>query len=1261
MKVAFSINMYDVFTFKGDIGVNSRFGLPTDNAKIEVEISFDIPRVSFAVGGYFVLGSICRASDGDRSLKFTGTLDLDLTPLVPLHLEVAVDRSCPQFNEHGGYTIDYVITADITGYELIENVFTINHGHLEVKYTMDEKMQNNGVWGYIEGNVSAVGDVGNADVPFNVGASADIWAKVFFEQYPDENGNLPPFTVGKIQFHALFALNVYSSTGDDANGTSVSDVSGFKLSAEVRGQYPCTTQATGAVNLKIDIGGAMQMGFGLHGDVVFYCKVVDWSKPKFKVHVTSTVSLDFVKGLVIDDLYIDAIGFHNVEYDSWNAVGTVGGKVAVTSGDIGGTIGAGVKFTFNTATGYWAVVTTITYSSPNFNMTVDVGTESQCTEQGTFVDGNLSFLLPIPAMDTVPEPGSGSIYGVARCGAAAVDFGKYQLRASVETMTLQIEQVVVYIVDLSLDVDVMIPDGKDDSITEFEQYDFYVRIVGRILLGTDFEFPGAELLNALTPDVGIDFYGEFIGGELVNVNVTLVAMIQYTLPAEAGSWQESLGVDRLNIWSYLRISYPCPDDGIAMNAKIKLEANFDSFNISKGTGSIKYDCSELGRIDITAYIGTIEFQTGGDRSKSDASAFQIRSVDFELHIEKISSKADGTSIALGALHGEIDAPSRGAGARLALAAPSAELVGDYNIAGKISGIFDVKLVAPEADGRRGLKILVSIYFDLPRALYSLAVNVKYVSDMVFLNVTGRIDLDFSKPDQLEFCDIDMTGHMKLKLFDVGSDDDTSQGNTLDLNVAARSRCPKQDGISKHAIEASVENWSLLNGMLTGKKLDVRGKVWTYGECKPDYVTAQGTTSADPGRMRNFPGEPLEGSAVGERRVSVYDARQVRLLSGDAVGKALDAKNPVTCGQIVPDIRSGTKSPSANASYWVFVACQPKLKTVKFISLKVNVLEGTAYAQATGVAECVKNCPVSTSTSAQVASYFKKPRPAPTPLNVASTSEEAGLGVIHIKWETFEATNCVALKDPGSTDVYFSVEAVDAAIDTSKFFSVGNMFSATVSLFANITTFGHTELTLEFFTIVVTVDLTLGDDKDHPTFRIGGTLNYTYPCTHGMDVLGTNIHSELNVASFHAAGKINITYPCAVRVDERQLKLLGYIEEVSIEGQKIYDVVYDVEAFFDQTKIPAGVKDTADLSEGQFAKALGLKGFISGKAAAGGEGVSLGADVTFIFDSIAGTITIAATITFESEYFNAVIKAGGRTQYFVPAASFSTFRTPRVLK
>jgi len=35
----------------------------------------------------------------------------------------------------------------------------INSGRLEVKYVMDEIMRNKGISGYIEGNVSAMGDV----------------------------------------------------------------------------------------------------------------------------------------------------------------------------------------------------------------------------------------------------------------------------------------------------------------------------------------------------------------------------------------------------------------------------------------------------------------------------------------------------------------------------------------------------------------------------------------------------------------------------------------------------------------------------------------------------------------------------------------------------------------------------------------------------------------------------------------------------------------------------------------------------------------------------------------------------------------------------------------------------------------------------------------------------------------------------------------------------------------------------------------------
>ena len=844
------------------------------------------------------------------------------------------------------------------------------------------------------------------------------------------------------------------------------------------------------------------MGFSLHGNVIFYCKVEDWSKPKFEVHVKATASLDFVEGLVIDDMFIDAIGFHDVEQDSWKAAGTVGGKVSVTSGDIGGTIGARVKFTFDTSTGYWGVVAGISYTSKSFNMTVDVGTESQCTEEGTFIDGAMTFLLPIPAMDEMPEPGSGSIYGVARCGPAAVDFGKFQLHADVATLTVQIEQLLVYIHDLSIDVDVMIPEGKHDSMTEFAEYDFYVRIVGRILLGTDFNFTGAELLNALTPDVGIDFYGELIGGELRNVNITLVADIEYKLPAKNDTWQKKLGVDELNIYSHLKIAYPCPNDGIAMIADIKIEAYMDSFNISKGTGTIKYDCRKKGRIDITAYIGTLKFQTGAP--DASGATFQIRSVDFELHIENAGSPA------LGVLRGDIDSPSYGAGVMHQLAGTSAAdprrrllggavasprrsrpppppppspppppppplppplltplpppfpppplpppppppgFFGDYLIYGKISAVFAMNTPEVEAEGvegtdnykmasrGRGLQITVSVYFDLPKALYALAVKVKYKSDMVYLKLVGHLDLDLSKPDQPEFCDIDMKGFMKLDLprqdvSDTANNTNITKvrGDGLDLIVVASSSCPKQDGVSKYAVEASVENWSLLDGMFTGEKLEVRGKVWTYGDCLPDLVTAQGITSADPGRMGKFPGEPLEGT-MGK---PIEDARQVRLLSGVALGRSLDPRQPVTCGQIVADTRSTTKSPSASASYWIFVACQQSMtyRRVKFIALTVNIVDGVAYLQATDAGECTTNCAPSTrtSTSAHVAEYFKKGNHNVLQgLNVASTSEEVGLGVKHITWETFEAADCDALKVGWCT-----LKPVETRVETAWFQSL----------------------------------------------------------------------------------------------------------------------------------------------------------------------------------------------------------------------------------
>ena len=94
----------------------------------------------------------------------------------------------------------------------------------------------------------------------------------------------------------------------------------------------------------------------------------------------------------------------------------------------------------------------------------------------------------------------------------------------------------------------------------------------------------------------------------------------------------------------------------------------------------------------------------------------------------------------------------------------------------------------------------------------------------------------------------------------------------------------------------------------------------------------------------------------------------------------------------------------------------------------------------------------------------------------------------------------------------------------------------------------------------------------------------------------------------------------------------------IEGQRIYDVSYDIAVWFDPEKLPADKTHTSNLTSGEFLRAIALKGWISGKASLGeGSGASLGADITFIFDSLTGKISIAATITFDCEYFSAVIK------------------------
>jgi hypothetical protein len=84
--------------------------------------------------------------------------------------------------------------------------------------------------------------------------------------------------------------------------------------------------------------------------------------------------------------------------------------------------------------------------------------------------------------------------------------------------------------------------------------------------------------------------------ELQNVNFTIATILDYTLPAEKGTWQEEDGKPRLNIWSYVRVNWPCPYDGDMVNAEIQVEANFDYFSIAKvgwcGLHALKLRCDK---------------------------------------------------------------------------------------------------------------------------------------------------------------------------------------------------------------------------------------------------------------------------------------------------------------------------------------------------------------------------------------------------------------------------------------------------------------------------------------------------------------------------------------------------------------------------------------------------------------------------------------------------------------------------------------------
>ena len=583
------------YYFKSEMIFSSRWGLPSENAKIHVEIELKVPKVEMWASGSFVLGAVCRSSESERRTQFFG--GMKITALKnPLFADATVLVGCPVYesDESEDYKLDYNIIADVTGYEIVKDEFILNNGKVVMNYYTDNKWRNRGWQAIIEGNITLMAShEANGDLPFDVGASATMWAKVKLDQYPNDDFTLPPVTVDPIEFNAILTLNAMTSTGDE-NST---DQSGFSLVAQVKGDYPCSKTIIGGVNLKVFIGQEMDMSFGLEGTITFYCGSRSPTEPKFEASVYASVDLDIVAGIVIDGVEISVSGFQDEENDSWVLVGTVLGKVVFGMEE--SALGTSIRYHFNTGTGYWSLVTSVYYTSSTVNLTMSVGLESgECTETGNFIEGVIDFIIPVPALEaknyTVPVA-HGDFFGVVRCGDAAVALGKYQLRASFETIYVQIEQFVVAIQDLTLSVDALIPEGKTEDAA-FDELDFYVHIVGTVLLGMDFKFPDAELLNALTPQVSVDFYGELLGGthEISNVNFTITTMLDYTLPApppgpgvdpKTGkfekSWQAKDGLDQLKISAYVRVRWPCPDDGDMVNAQIEIEANFDYFNISK--------------------------------------------------------------------------------------------------------------------------------------------------------------------------------------------------------------------------------------------------------------------------------------------------------------------------------------------------------------------------------------------------------------------------------------------------------------------------------------------------------------------------------------------------------------------------------------------------------------------------------------------------------------------------------------------------------
>ena len=185
------------FDFRGEMILSSRWGLPTERAKIHVDIELNVPKVKMWSSGSFVLGAICQSSESERRTKYSGGIEITAFPN-PLYVDVTVLVGCPVYDsaESEDYKLDYNIIANVTGYEIVKDTFMLNNGVVIMNYYTDNKMRNRGWKAVIEGNITAMTTHdSDAALPFDVGASATMWAKVKLDQFPNEDFSLPPVNV----------------------------------------------------------------------------------------------------------------------------------------------------------------------------------------------------------------------------------------------------------------------------------------------------------------------------------------------------------------------------------------------------------------------------------------------------------------------------------------------------------------------------------------------------------------------------------------------------------------------------------------------------------------------------------------------------------------------------------------------------------------------------------------------------------------------------------------------------------------------------------------------------------------------------------------------------------------------------------------------------------------------------------------------------------------------------------------------------------